>query len=523
MLHHRLGHGQVDLEERPGRDAERPPKHLQDDRILAGQHQRSRRAEVHHGDGQFFHAQRGGLQLRAFQDEQGLFAGAQAQRDALQAGDGLEVELRPDFVERLLGQVALADRHHPAAVGGLKAQLAIRAEVKLDRVAVVPRARGRHHRAQGQVADPADARELVAQDGAFHFELLGVIQVLVVAAAAGREVGAARLDALRAGLQQLDHLAAGEIAPVLHQADARAFAGQDEGDEDSPPVRQPPERLAAVNRRGEFNIVGHGVNLNTHARPKWARMCVISSYNPGTEVIFKSSGGAGRPSKRLTPSRSRPPIISRGSDDARRQPAAPIRGSRCQPDGLLRGHLGRLAPHANDCGEGFHLVFMPGDDLHIREQFGGHQAGVEYQHLHAAAFGLGGQGAREPQHPDLARPVGILHRGGPIGAAADQVDQLARPLRQEAAHGGHRAGIRAQDVGLGHAHELRGVDVEGGAVSAGESRVIDPDIQPAKGLLGKFSQGFDLERVSHVTGAGGGAKPLRAQLGSRALDGLSAA
>ena len=80
--------GRLTWNKSSGRDAERPSEHLHDDGILTGQDQRPRRTKVHYGDRQFFHAQFGSLQLRAFQDQQGFFIFAQAQRDARSGGRG---------------------------------------------------------------------------------------------------------------------------------------------------------------------------------------------------------------------------------------------------------------------------------------------------------------------------------------------------------------------------------------------------------------------------------------------------
>jgi hypothetical protein len=66
------------------------------------------------------------------------------------------------------------------------------------------------------------------------------------AAAARAEVGARRLDPVRARLQHLDQLGAGEPPPSLGDPQPHQLSGDRVWHEHRPPVGQAPDRLAAV-------------------------------------------------------------------------------------------------------------------------------------------------------------------------------------------------------------------------------------------------------------------------------------
>ena len=112
MFHHGLCDGGIGLEKRAGRDAEVAPQQVDRDIRAAGQHQRPGRAEVDYRNGQLLHAQFRRLRVAALQDDLDVIFCAQAQTDALDLDQRFEVQLRPQLVQRRLGQVTLLDGKH---------------------------------------------------------------------------------------------------------------------------------------------------------------------------------------------------------------------------------------------------------------------------------------------------------------------------------------------------------------------------------------------------------------------------
>jgi hypothetical protein len=88
--------------------------------------------------------------------------------------------------------------------------------------------------------DPAQAAQGFAQDLLLERELLLVVKVLVVAAAAAGEVGAACFDAIAGGFFQVTGQGADKLARLLQRKNVDDFAGQHERNED---------RLAVVSTR----------------------------------------------------------------------------------------------------------------------------------------------------------------------------------------------------------------------------------------------------------------------------------
>jgi hypothetical protein len=84
----------------------------------------------------------------------------------------------------------------------------------------------------GGIGETADALEEFADLLVFELELGGVIEVLVLAAAAVSEVGAAGGDAVGCGLEDAEEMGAGEAFFNFGDFDFDDFAGDDEGDED---------------------------------------------------------------------------------------------------------------------------------------------------------------------------------------------------------------------------------------------------------------------------------------------------
>lgn len=89
----------------------------------------------------------------------------------------------------------------------------------------------------------------------------GVVEVLVLAAAAGAEEGADGGDAVWGGGEDLDEVGVGVIFVIAVDASDDAFAWEGEGDHDDPSV-DAGDALAEVGEgvdiEGEFFVVGEG-------------------------------------------------------------------------------------------------------------------------------------------------------------------------------------------------------------------------------------------------------------------------
>src|SRR6476619_2564525 len=72
--------------------------------------------------------------------------------------------------------------------------------------------------------NPSDAFQLGAQNVVLEFYLTGVADVLPLAAAAGAEVRARRLDPQRRGFEDLGHSPLQQVLPPLHHRDPRHLA-----------------------------------------------------------------------------------------------------------------------------------------------------------------------------------------------------------------------------------------------------------------------------------------------------------
>ena len=94
----------------------------------------------------------------------------------------------------LFREVAFLNRQQVFPVGVDVAKLAMPAHLELDGVAVVPGIGGGDDGPQGRVFDLGDPGELVAQDGFFDGQLLRIVEVLILTAAADGEVRTAWFD-----------------------------------------------------------------------------------------------------------------------------------------------------------------------------------------------------------------------------------------------------------------------------------------------------------------------------------------
>lgn len=208
------------------------------------------------GDGQLFDAELEKLRVATFQDELDFIVYTQAQADALQPRQRLDINLGPDFVQRGFRKVALRDGDDLARTGSLESQLPLVIEMELDVVAVVERLGRGDDGAHGNILQTADALELVAQDLSLGRKLKLVRHVLVMATATNGEMRAAGSDSLRGRLQDFDQLRTDVAALFFHDPDTHLFAGQNEGQEGSPTIGQASEGIAAVNegngRKEEF-------------------------------------------------------------------------------------------------------------------------------------------------------------------------------------------------------------------------------------------------------------------------------
>jgi hypothetical protein len=121
-----------------------PIKHFDDDVVVPGQDDGVVFDEVYDGDSAF-EFEFGGFERVRFEEEHDIVTGAQ--RDAIEGRARLEVESRPEVIERGFGQVTFGNREHAevgcvgprgGAWGGDKARFRVSIQMKLDVVAVVP-------------------------------------------------------------------------------------------------------------------------------------------------------------------------------------------------------------------------------------------------------------------------------------------------------------------------------------------------------------------------------------------------
>ena len=138
--------------------------------------------------------------------------------------------LGEDGVQGGIGHRAGGDRNHLVAAAGQEAQAAVRGAVELGPATVTPR----FPRLDPEVGpfQAADAAQGVCGQGHLLAQLLRVVQVLPIAAAAAAGHGAGRLHALGGGRQHGLDLGAGVVLAGFHQARPHAFAGKGPGHED---------------------------------------------------------------------------------------------------------------------------------------------------------------------------------------------------------------------------------------------------------------------------------------------------
>jgi hypothetical protein len=140
-----------------------------------------------------------------------------------------------------------------------------------DAIAVVVGSGAGNGRLNLGIGESANALEEFADLLAFDFELCGVLEVLVLAAATVAEVGAMGDDAVGCGFEDAAQLGAGEAFFDFGDFGLDGFAGDDEGDEDDEVIVAGDafaaegeigdgerEGIAELERGGVSGGVGHG-------------------------------------------------------------------------------------------------------------------------------------------------------------------------------------------------------------------------------------------------------------------------
>jgi hypothetical protein len=117
---------------------------------------------------------------------------------------------------------------------------------------------------------------LVAQQVGFQAELVGVGQMLVMAAAAGRVMWAFGGDAFGGGFDDFEQFGTGEVFALFDDAGADDFAGQGKGDKDGASIVAS-DGFAAVGLGGQGELDGfwgHGVLINITLR-----CCIAAAHS----------------------------------------------------------------------------------------------------------------------------------------------------------------------------------------------------------------------------------------------------
>jgi len=107
----------------------------------------------------------------------------------------------------------------------------------------------------GQVAELAKPLQLISDKVFFQLKLLRVAQVLVMAAAANREVGARRGDPVGRFLKQLHGSPAGETLLAFIDLNFGCFPRQHKGHKHRPSIRQAPQAIAAIHHLFKFDLL----------------------------------------------------------------------------------------------------------------------------------------------------------------------------------------------------------------------------------------------------------------------------
>src|SRR5688500_17198509 len=144
--------------------------------------------------------------------------------------------------------------------------------MELDVVAIIPRIWRGHNFFERRILDFSDAHQLVPQDRLFEFQLLGVRQGLVMAAAADAEMLAPGRSALRRGFDDFNQRGASEAAFLVHQTRTYGFAWQGKRTEDGTAVVQASHAFTAVDGCGQrnFNLgLSHAASFPTPAGGKF--------------------------------------------------------------------------------------------------------------------------------------------------------------------------------------------------------------------------------------------------------------
>ena len=160
-------------------------------------------------------------------------------------------------VAELGRQPALLDLEHlipaPRLVEAERGAGGGRGERILELVAVEELGLRRNDRLHRRVREPADPLQSVANLILLRLDLGLVSKILETAAAAGRVMGARRLDALGARLDNLDGERLGMAPLDLRDASAHRVAGESAPDEDDEAV-QPRDAVAAVGERVDVEL-----------------------------------------------------------------------------------------------------------------------------------------------------------------------------------------------------------------------------------------------------------------------------
>ena len=176
------------------------------------------------------------------------------------------------FVEGFLGDLAAVEIHHEAAVpaeesvhGTLLGLVPLAAHH--DAVAVIERRRAGHEVAHDLRCKPAEPLKKVAHLRLLDGHLRGVINVLILAAAARAKMFATRLHAIGRRLQHLQRNAAREVLFALGDLHAHRLASDDERHENHAPIHAP----------HAFAAKGHVVDGQLERLPNLKRSCLALS------------------------------------------------------------------------------------------------------------------------------------------------------------------------------------------------------------------------------------------------------
>lgn len=152
---------------------------------------------VHVAGGDFkLHGEFGGQGVFTFKEHKAFAVVVFAEGDAFDATFGVKVDGLQQGVEPGHGNLAMFDGEDAGVVGTHKAKFAIRGDMALNLVAIVPALAALGDVAECLGIDASNATELVANGIEFGFKLLLVGHVLIVATATNREIFTLRGNAM---------------------------------------------------------------------------------------------------------------------------------------------------------------------------------------------------------------------------------------------------------------------------------------------------------------------------------------